>query len=37
MSRVGNSIITIPEGVKIENNTQHLLVTGPNGKLSVDL
>ena len=37
MSRVGNSIITIPEGVKIENNTQHLLVTGPNGKLSVDI
>jgi len=37
MSRVGNSIITIPEGVKIENNTQHLSVTGPNGKLSVDI
>jgi len=37
MSRVGNSVITIPEGVKIENNTQHLLVTGPNGKLSVDI
>ena len=37
MSRVGNSIITIPEGVKIENNTQHLLVTGPNGKLSVNI
>jgi len=37
MSRVGNSIITIPEGVKIENNAQHLLVTGPNGKLSVDI
>ena len=37
MSRVGNSIITIPEGVKIENNTQHLLVTGPNGNLSVDI
>ena len=37
MSRVGNSIITIPEGVKIENNIQHLLVTGPNGKLSVDI
>jgi len=37
MSRVGNSIIIIPEGVKIENNIQHLLVTGPNGKLSVDI
>jgi len=37
MSRVGNSVIIIPEGVKVENNTQHLLVTGPNGKLSVDI
>ena len=37
MSRIGNNIITIPEGVKIENNIQHLLVTGPNGRLSVDI
>ena len=37
MSRVGNSVIIIPEGVKVENNTQHLLVTGPNAKLSVDI
>ncbi len=37
MSRVGNNVITIPEGVKIENNAQHLLVTGPNGNLSVDI
>ncbi len=37
MSRVGNSVIIIPEGVKVENNTQHLLVTGPNGNLSVDI
>ena len=37
MSRIGNSVITIPEGVKVENNTQHLLVAGPKGKLSVDI
>ena len=37
MSRIGNNVITIPEGVKIENNTQHLSVTGPKGQLSVDI
>jgi large subunit ribosomal protein L6 len=37
MSRIGNNVIRIPEGVKIENNTQHLSVTGPKGQLSVDI
>ena len=38
MSRIGNNTITIPEGVKIDSSTQqHLLITGPNGKLSVDV
>ena len=37
MSRIGNSVITVPEGVKIESNPQHLLVTGPKGKLSVGI
>jgi large subunit ribosomal protein L6 len=37
MSRIGNSVITVPEGVKIESTPQHLLVTGPKGKLSVDI
>ena len=37
MSRIGNNIITIPEGVKVENNTQHVSVMGPKGELSVDI
>jgi len=37
MSRIGNSVITVPEGVKIESNPKHLLVTGPKGMLSVDI
>ncbi|MDC0521528.1 50S ribosomal protein L6 [Candidatus Marinimicrobia bacterium] len=37
MSRIGNSVITVPEGVKIESNPQHLLVTGPKGELSVGI
>ena len=37
MSRIGNSVITVPEGVKIEINPQHLLVSGPKGMLSVDI
>lgn len=37
MSRIGNNVITIPESVKVENNTQHVSVTGPKGQLSVDI
>ena len=37
MSRIGNNVITIPEGVKVQNNTQHLSVNGPKGQLSVDI
>ena len=37
MSRIGNSVITVPEGVKIESNPQHLLISGPKGKLTVDI
>ena len=34
MSRVGNRIITIPEGVTIENNSNLVTVKGPKGSLT---
>ncbi len=37
MSRVGNRLINIPDGVSLENKDTHLMVKGPNGNLSVDL
>ena len=37
MSRVGNSVITLPEGVKVEKTDSILMVNGPKGKLSVNL
>ena len=37
MSRVGNRLINIPDGVSLENKDSHLMVKGPNGNLSVDL
>lgn len=37
MSRVGNSPIAIPSGVKVELNGLHLKVTGPKGTLELDL
>ena len=37
MSRIGNSVIIVPEGVKIESNPQHLVISGPKGNLTVDI
>ena len=37
MSRVGNRIINIPEGVTLDNKDNILLVNGPNGKLEVNI
>tara|TARA_B000000557_G_scaffold88263_1_gene71295 strand:- start:669 stop:1211 length:543 start_codon:yes stop_codon:yes gene_type:complete len=37
MSRVGNRLINIPDGVSLENKDSHLMVKGPNGNLSVNL
>ncbi len=37
MSRVGNSPIAIPSGVKVELNGLHLKVTGPKGTLELVL
>ena len=37
MSRVGKSVITLPEGVKVEKTDSTLIVNGPKGKLSVNL
>ena len=37
MSRVGNKLINIPDGVSLENKDSHLMVKGPNGNLSVNL
>ena len=33
MSRIGNRIITIPEGVTVENNNNVIIVKGPKGTL----
>ena len=37
MSRVGNRLINIPDGVSLENKDSHLMVKGPNGNLTVNL
>ena len=37
MSRVGNRLINIPDGVSLENKDSYLMVKGPNGNLSVNL
>ena len=37
MSRVGNRLINIPDGVSLESNENHLTVKGPNGNLMVGL
>ena len=37
MSRVGNSPIPLPAGVKFDLNGLHLKVTGPKGSLELDL
>ena len=37
MSRVGNRLINIPDGVSLENKESQLMVKGPNGSLIVSL
>ena len=37
MSRIGNRIIMIPEGVTVENKDNTITVTGPKGTLSKPL
>ena len=37
MSRIGNRIIKIPEGVTVENNDNVVTVKGPKGTLSKDM
>jgi len=37
MSRVGNKIISIPDGVSFDNKESHLMVKGPNGNLVVTM
>ena len=37
MSRVGNRLINIPDGVSLENKESQLMVKGPNGILKVNL
>ncbi|WP_027108745.1 50S ribosomal protein L6 [Lacticigenium naphthae] len=34
MSRIGNKVITIPEGVTVTQNGENVTVKGPNGELS---
>ena len=36
MSRVGNRLINIPDGVSLENKESQLMVKGPNGSLMVN-
>ena len=37
MSRIGNKIINIPEGVSFDTKDNHLTVKGPNGSLAVNI
>ena len=37
MSRIGNRVLTIPEGVEVTNENGHITVKGPKGELSYDL
>lgn len=37
MSRVGNRLINIPDGVSLENKDNQLMVKGPNGNILVGL
>ena len=37
MSRVGNRLINIPDGVSLENKDNQLMVKGPNGNLIVGI
>ena len=37
MSRIGNSPITIPEGVDVKVNENHITVKGPKGTFELDI
>ena len=37
MSRIGNKPITVPEGVEVTLNDNHIVVKGPKGTLEKDL
>ena len=37
MSRIGNKIINIPDGVSFDTKDSHLTVKGPNGSLAVNI
>ena len=37
MSRVGNRLINIPDGVSLENKDNQLMIKGPNGNLVVGI
>src|SRR6266576_2467627 len=37
MSRIGRTPITVPAGVTVEQVDRHITVTGPKGKLELDL
>ncbi|MEA3560466.1 MAG: 50S ribosomal protein L6, partial [Candidatus Omnitrophota bacterium] len=37
MSRIGKNPITIPDKVKVKISDRHIVVTGPQGELSMDV
>ena len=37
MSRIGNKPITVPEGVEVKLDGQHITVKGPKGTLERDI
>ena len=37
MSRIGNKPITVPEGVEVKLDGQHITVKGPKGTMEKDL
>ena len=37
MSRIGNKTITVPEGVEVKIDGQHITVKGPKGTLEKDI
>ena len=37
MSRIGNMPVTVPEGVEVKIDGQHITVKGPKGSLERDI
>lgn len=37
MSRIGNRVIIIPDGVTVENDNNHVKVSGPKGSMEMDI